>query len=166
MLLSENWLSRTYACCNLYVHQIFGTFMYVDTNSSVRSWQILYVNYVLQYVNGNAAYTYLSMSPTNIIKIFQTIKTIRAHTKIWLSNLFRGDNQKKPKQELFFLHMLLLLDMIYVPTNYYQIISNSIAEDFGFSQVTLVYTCNEDSDSCLSCMQHAYCPYLCLYQIL
>ena len=55
MLLSENWLSRTYACCNLYLHQIFGTFMYVDTNSSVRSWQILYVNYVLQYVNGNAA---------------------------------------------------------------------------------------------------------------
>ena len=55
MLLSENWLSGTYACCNLYVHQIFGTFMYVDTNSSVRSWQILYVNYVLQYVNGNAA---------------------------------------------------------------------------------------------------------------
>ena len=55
MLLSENWLSRTYACCNLYVHQIFGTFMYVDTNSFVRSWQILYVNYVLQYVNGNAA---------------------------------------------------------------------------------------------------------------
>ena len=30
--------------------------MYVDTNSSVRSWQILYVNYVLQYVNGNAGY--------------------------------------------------------------------------------------------------------------
>ena len=29
--------------------------MYVDTNSSVRSWQILYVNYILQYVNGNAA---------------------------------------------------------------------------------------------------------------
>ena len=55
MLLSENWLSRTYACCNLYVHQIFGTFMYLDTHSSVRSWQILYVNYVLQYVNGNAA---------------------------------------------------------------------------------------------------------------
>ena len=54
MLLSENWLSRMYACCNLYVHQIFGMFMYVDTNSSVRSWQILYVNYVLQYVNGNA----------------------------------------------------------------------------------------------------------------
>ena len=54
MPLSKNWLSRTYACCNLYVHQIFGTFMYVDTNSSVRSWQILYVNYVLQYVNGNA----------------------------------------------------------------------------------------------------------------
>ena len=34
------------------MQQIFGTFMYVD--SSVRSWQILYVNYVLQYVNGNA----------------------------------------------------------------------------------------------------------------
>ena len=33
---------------------MFGTFMYVDTNRSVRSWQILYVNYVLQYVNGNA----------------------------------------------------------------------------------------------------------------
>ena len=54
MLLSENWLRRMYACCKLYVHQIFGTFMYVETNSSVRSWQILYVNYVLQYVNGNA----------------------------------------------------------------------------------------------------------------
>ena len=38
----------------LYVHQIFAKFMYIDTNSSVHSWQILYVNYVLQYVNGNA----------------------------------------------------------------------------------------------------------------
>ena len=41
-----------------------------------------------------------------------------------------------PKQELFFLHAILLLDQIYVPTNYYQIISNSTklwhAEDFGF----------------------------------
>ena len=27
---------------------------YVDTNNSVRSWQILYANHVLQYVNGNA----------------------------------------------------------------------------------------------------------------
>ena len=35
--------------------KFFGTFMYVETNSSVRSWQILYVNYVLQYVNGNAS---------------------------------------------------------------------------------------------------------------
>ena len=33
--------------------------MYVDTNSSVRSWQILYVNYVLQYVNGNAVVFFL-----------------------------------------------------------------------------------------------------------
>ena len=30
-------------------------FVYVDTNNSVRSWQILYVNHVLWYVNGNAA---------------------------------------------------------------------------------------------------------------
>ena len=58
ILLSENWLSRTYACCNLLVHQIFGTLMYVDTNSSVRLWQILYVNYILQYVNGNAVYLF------------------------------------------------------------------------------------------------------------
>ena len=29
-------------------------FVYVDTNNSVRSWQILYVNHVLRYVNGNA----------------------------------------------------------------------------------------------------------------
>ena len=29
--------------------------MYVDTNNSVRSWQILYANHILQYVNGNAA---------------------------------------------------------------------------------------------------------------
>ena len=39
--------------------------MYVDTNNSVRSWQILYVNHVLQYVNGNAGpvtLTYISCS--------------------------------------------------------------------------------------------------------
>ena len=29
-------------------------FVYVDTNKFVRSWQILYVNQVLWYVNGNA----------------------------------------------------------------------------------------------------------------
>ena len=29
-------------------------FVYVDTNNSVRSWQILYVFHVLWYVNGNA----------------------------------------------------------------------------------------------------------------
>ena len=44
---------------NFYVHQIFGTFMHVDTNNSVRSWQILYVNQVLQYVNGNADFHFL-----------------------------------------------------------------------------------------------------------
>ena len=29
-------------------------FVYIDTNNSVRSWQILYVNHMLWYVNGNA----------------------------------------------------------------------------------------------------------------
>ena len=29
-------------------------FVYIDTNNSVRSWQILYLNHVLWYVNGNA----------------------------------------------------------------------------------------------------------------
>ena len=29
-------------------------FVYVDTNNSVRSWQILYMNHILWYVNGNA----------------------------------------------------------------------------------------------------------------
>ena len=29
-------------------------FVYVDTNNSVRTWQILYVNHILWYVNGNA----------------------------------------------------------------------------------------------------------------
>ena len=39
-----------YACTKFAV-----CFVYVDTNNSVRSWQILYVNHVLWYVNGNAA---------------------------------------------------------------------------------------------------------------
>ena len=40
--------------------------MYVDTNNSVRSWQILYVNHVLQYVNGNAAL--LGVSGLQLVK--------------------------------------------------------------------------------------------------
>ena len=59
-----------YTCCNLYVHQIFGTFMYVDTNSSVRSWQILFVNCVLQYVNGNADIQKCVLVITSVFQCF------------------------------------------------------------------------------------------------
>ena len=67
------------------------------------------------------------MSLSNIDKI-----KVTACTRTWLRNLFRGDNQKKikargaKKQELSFLHTILLLDLVYIPTNNYQIISNSM----------------------------------------
>ena len=72
-------------------------------------------------------YWSLSMPLQNIIKIFQTIKKSLSAQKFGLENLFSGVHKKnKTKQELSFLHVALLLNLIYVQQTYYQIISNSM----------------------------------------
>ena len=63
--------------------------------------------------------------PLIIIKIFQTIK------KLWSAQEFgleirSGEITKKRTKEMSFLHVALLLDLICVPTKYYQIILNSM----------------------------------------
>ena len=64
-------------------------FMYVDTNSSVRSWQILYVNYVLQYVNGNAD----TLSP-KLVTIHQVLSAYMryARTRSQMDRRNNGQN--------------------------------------------------------------------------
>ena len=63
------------------------------------------------------------MSPPNI-KIFQVIK------KLWSAQEFGLDihsgeiTRNRTEQELSFFHATILLALIYVPTIYYQIISN------------------------------------------
>ena len=59
------------------------------------------------------------MSPQNII-LSQTV------WELWPAQDFGFRGGKYMKQELSFLHATLLLDLKYVPTKYYQIISNSI----------------------------------------
>ena len=64
--------------------------------------------------------------------------------------------RKGTKQEVSFLHATLLLNLIYVPPKYYQIISNSMG----------VMTCtrfrlqgryvHNNSESCVFCTQHAF----------
>ena len=71
----------------------------------------------------------LSLLLPNIIKIFQTIK------KIWRAqgsglDICSGEiTRTSREQELSFLHTTLLLDLVYVPIKYYQIISNSMVGD-------------------------------------
>ena len=43
-------------------------FVYVDTNNSVHSWQILYMNHILWYVNGNADNQNLLIAVTHELK--------------------------------------------------------------------------------------------------
>ena len=79
----------------------------------------------------------------------------------------QGRLEKRTKQELSFLYATLLLDLIYVPTKYYQI-SQTVwelwhAQDFGLrgdkyiTKVVNVDSLARDTSSS---------PYLCLYQIL
>ena len=49
----------------IYTCAIFVVRLYVDMNNYVRSWQILYVNHVLWYVNGNADKQYLLIAVTH-----------------------------------------------------------------------------------------------------
>ena len=70
------------------------------------------------------AYWSLSMPPQNIIKIFQTIKKSLSAQEFGLEIYLV--ECKRTKQELSFSHVTLLLDLIYVPPKYYQIISDSM----------------------------------------
>ena len=80
------------------------------------------------------AYWSLSMPLPNIIKIVQTIKKIWSTQEFGLKirsvEIIRKQQQKKKKKkkkkQLSFLHETLLHDLIYAPTKYYQIISNSM----------------------------------------
>ena len=76
------------------------------------------------------------MPVPNIIKIFQTIEKLWSTQEFGLEICSGQITRKKTKQKLSFLHETLLLDPIYVPMKYYQIISNSIgvkpAQDFWF----------------------------------
>ena len=63
------------------------------------------------------------MPVLNIIKIFQTIKLWSAQ-KFGLETRSGELTRKRKTQELFFLHATRLLDLIYIPIKYYQIISN------------------------------------------
>ena len=59
----------------------------------------------------------------NIIKIFRTIKKSLIAQEFGLEIIQWSVKEKEKKQELSFLHVALLLDLIYVPPKYYQIIS-------------------------------------------
>ena len=53
MLMSENWLKQDVGIA-IYMCTNSAFCVRVDTNNSVCSWQILYMNHLLWYVNGNA----------------------------------------------------------------------------------------------------------------
>ena len=63
---------------------------------------------------------------TNYFKIFQTIKKLWSAEEFGLEIRSGEIIRKITKQELSFLHATCLLDLIYIPTKYYQIISNSM----------------------------------------
>ena len=68
----------------------------------------------------------LSMPLSNIIRIFQTIKKLRSAQEFSLEISSGEITRKRTEQELSFLHATLLLDLIYVPSIYYQFTSNSM----------------------------------------
>ena len=59
-------------------------------------------------------------------KIFQTIKKSLSAQGFGLEIYSVECRRKRTKQELSFLHVTLLLDLIYIPPKYYQIISDSM----------------------------------------
>ena len=68
--------------------------MYVDTNNSVRSWQILYVNHVLQYVNGNADLYLKSKTGKEIhgelADVYGSSAPSYVQVKFWVGEFKRG----------------------------------------------------------------------------
>ena len=76
----------------------------------------------------------LVYASTKHYKIFQTIKKLWSAQEFGLEIHSGEITTKRIEQELFFLHAALLLDLIYVHTIFYQIISNNMgvrpAQDF------------------------------------
>ena len=67
-----------------------------------------------------------SMPLPNIIRIFQTIKKLQSAEEFGLEICSGETTRKRTEQVLSFLHVTLQLDLIYVPTIYYQFTSNSM----------------------------------------
>ena len=82
----------------------------------------------------------------NIIRLFQTIKELQS-AQVSLEINSGEITRKTTEQELSILHATHLLDLIYVPTIYYQFTSNSLHK-ISASREILHY---KESDSCLSC---------------
>ena len=66
MLISENWLKQDIRMLQ-FIHAP-NLWYVLCTNNSIRSWQILYVNHVLRYVNGNADNQNLLISVTHWVE--------------------------------------------------------------------------------------------------
>ena len=66
------------------------------------------------------------MPVPNIIKIFHINKNLLSAQDFCFKILSGEITRKRTQYELFFLHAAFLLDLVYVPTIYYQIISNSV----------------------------------------
>ena len=102
----------------------------------------------------------------HIIKIFQTIKKLRSAQEFGLEIHSGEITWKKEKKELSFLHVIFLLDLMYVPTKYYQIISNSI-EVMAYTKFLFQGEYIKKKVSIFSFAHYIFSgPYLCLYQIL
>ena len=74
---------------------------------------------------------------TVFVLIMTPIPCYSTHKKFGLEFCSGEVTRRRPKQVMSFLHAVLLLDLIYVPTNYYQNYlkqygSYGPAEDFGF----------------------------------
>ena len=89
---------------------------------------------------------YLCLYQT-LSKYFKPLRSYEMH-KNWLRNPFRGDNKKKRIKQLFFLRVILLLDLIHVPAKYDQIISIGIVV-IACTRFQFHY---KESESCLSCI--------------
>ena len=74
----------------------------------------------------------------NIIKIFQTIKKSLSAQKFGLEiySVSRECTRKRTKQELSFLQVTYLLDLIYVLPKYNQIISDSMGLEICSGEIT------------------------------
>ena len=67
-----------------------------------------------------------SMTLPNITKIFQSIRKLWCTQEFGLEFHSRKITRKRIEEDLFYLHVTLQLDLVYVPTKYYQMLSSSM----------------------------------------